>query len=207
MAKESQARLLEKALNAKYVVISVMGPYAKENEHKILIRKIREIHDCKYTFWHHQSRNATPEMVQELGAMAERENEAVYFVLIKGAKGRSGVDTNETSYATHYKVSPDGRLFAIPSAGEGMKVGLGTKPYALKIRKLVKAEGEIDLWEYSKFDERGSALVSVQGGSTMCAAKVATKAKDDKKMKSRFREIVAVAELVSPYSVWLAAGQ
>lgn len=108
MAKESQARLLEKALNAKYVVISVMGPYAKENEHKILIRKIREIHDCKYTFWHHQSHFA-PEMVQELGAMLRRENEAVYFVLIKGAKGRSGVDTNETSYATHYKVSPDGR--------------------------------------------------------------------------------------------------
>ncbi len=207
MQKEDQARLLEKACNAKYVVISIMGPYGDEEESDIFIRKTREIQDCKYTFWHHQSRNATPEMVQELGAMAEQENESVYFVLLKGAGGKSGDNTKKTTQATHYKSCPDGRLFGIPSAGEGIYVELGTKPYALKIRELVEAEGEIDLWAYSKFDQQGSALVSVQGGSTMCAVKVATKAKDDKKMKSRFREIVAVAELVSPYSVWLAVKQ
>lgn len=207
MPTDAQARLLKKACNAKYVVICVNGPYGHETETKILTRKTREIQDCKYTFWHHQSRNATPEMVQELGAMAERENEVVYFVLLKGAGGRPGEDTKKTTPATHYRVNPDGRLFGLPRAGEGIYVELGTKPYALKIRKLVEAEGEIDLWAYSKFDQQGSALVSVQGGSTMCAAKVATKAKDDTKMKSRFREIVAVAELVSPYSVWLAVKQ
>lgn len=189
---------LDEIIGARYAVISVMGPYAEESEKEIFRRKTREISDCGFTFWHHQSLGAKPEMVQKLGSKAKREGEPVYLILIKPASQRSVEGPRKSPQATVYK---KGVLEAYSPIPKGIYVETGTRPYALIIKNLNLAHGAIDLWDYSDFFKR-RAVKTRQGASTICAVKIPSYQLKDK-MKSHVRNIVAYAEVIEPFSVWL----
>ncbi len=198
--------LLKRALGAKYLVISVIGPYAHEEENEMLPRKKLEISKCGYTFWHHQSFQAQPDKVQEMGIQASQKDFPIYLVLVDPANGKKGaVDTKPTPPASHYRTSSNGILRKVPNEIYTETGGTRGKPFALKIRKLKEVTGTIDLWQYSEFGEkRGEALKIRRGGSTICAVRIATNSNAENRIKSHIRRVVAVAEIVKPFSVWLA---
>lgn len=185
-------------LSSRYVVIAVMGPYAGESESSIFSRKIGEIERHSFTLWHHQSLQARPGMVQKLGERASREGLPVHFVLTTSGSRGSGVDTKESQQATLYGSREIGAFSPIP---DGIYVETGRRPYALVIKDLMLARGTIDLWEYSDFFG-GGAVKTRQGASTVCAVNKPSSHLEDK-MKSHIRDIVAYAEIIEPYSVWL----
>jgi hypothetical protein len=198
ICSEPKSRI-ELPLDAKYLIISVMGPYAGEREQAIFKRKIGEIEENGFTFWHHQSNKANPKNVQRLGTNAKSENELIYFILIKTGSRTSGQDTKKSNQATKFSTRKKGPYKPIPST---IYVETGFRRYALVIRDLRLASGELNLWDYSDYFTKGPVL-SGRGASTLCTIKKSSR-DSEKKMKSNIREIVAIAEVIEPYSVWLA---
>lgn len=186
------------ALRSKYVVISVMGPYAGESEGDIFRRKTEEIEKHGFTFWHHQSYQAQPGMVQQTGEIAAREGELVYFILTRTGSRGSGTDTKRSRQATMFSKEEFGVYSPIP---EGIYVETGKRPYAIVIRGLILARWTVDLWEYCDMFGKG-AVKTRQGGSTVCVFKASSHHIEDR-MKSRFRDVIAYAEIIEPFSVWL----
>lgn len=185
-------------LRSKYVVISVMGPYAGESEGNIFRRKNEEIERHGFTFWHHQSYQAKPGVVQEMGKIAAREGEPVYLILTRTGSRGSGVDTKRSRQATMFSKEELGAYSPIP---EGIYVETGKRPYAIVIKDLILARGTLDLWEYCDMFGKG-AVKTRQGGSTVCAYKASSHHFEDK-MKSRYRDVLAYAKIIEPFSVWL----
>jgi hypothetical protein len=185
--------------NAAYVVLSVTGPYAGEGEDDIYARKVREIDTCGFTFWHHQSYQAKPDLVQRTGAQAEAEGQKLYLVIMRTGSNSAGVDTKKSNRATSYRGANYGPYEKMP---EGIYVEVGRSPYALVLKGFTIMNEEIDLWDYSSYEDPGRAIVTRQGGSTVCAVK-SFSGHNPEKMKSHVRKVVACAELISPYSVWL----
>ena len=186
-------RYLKCILDSNAIILSVTGPYAGESERDIFKRKRREIETTGYTFWHHQSRTAKPRDVQTFCKIHESQETPIYFVLITASSGGSGGDTKKSNQARYFKSAVDGSYNEIP---EGIYVETGRLPYALVIKELKITQGLIDLWDYSNWKE-GPIKTSL-GASTLCAVK-----KPSQGMKSRIRKVVACAEIVYPYSVWL----
>ena len=181
----------------QFFIIGVMGPYAGESEDSIFRRKKNEIEKVGYTFWHHQSSQAKPDMVQVFGKAAKEST--IKFVLTSTGSRRSGEDTKKHPRARRYSIKKNGPYYLIP---EPIYVETGRRPWALVINNLEIFDDRINLWDYSDFFSRG-ALRTRQGGSTVCAIKKSSR-DDPKKMKSNIRDIVAIAEVIEPFSVWLA---
>jgi hypothetical protein len=183
--------------NGNYFVISVMGPYAGESEKSIFIRKMKEIEANGYTLWHHQSYQAKPNMVQELGKSAK--GSPIKLILTSTGSRKRGEDTKKHTQAKRYSVEKGGTLSPIPAP---IYVEIGTRPWALVIKNLELVNQRINLWDYSDYFTKG-AFISKQGGSTICAIKQSSR-EDPKKMKSNVRDIVAIADVIEPFSVWLS---
>jgi len=181
----------------QFFIISVMGPYAGESENSIFNRKMNEIEENNYTFWHHQSNQAKPDMVQELGK--EAKGSTIKLILTSTGSRGSGGDTKKHPQARQYSTQKKGPYIPIP---EPIYVETGTRPWALVINNLELVYDRINLWDYSDFFSKG-AIRTRQGGSTVCAIKQSSR-DDSKKMKSNIRDIVATADVIEPYSVWLA---
>ena len=181
----------------QFFIISVMGPYAGESEDSIYERKINEIEENGYTFWHHQSNQAKPDMVQELGKAAK--GSSIQLILTSTGSRGSGEDTKKHPQAKRYSTNKDGPYKPIP---EPIYVETGRKPWALVINNLELVDDRINLWDYSDFFSKG-AVRTRQGGSTVCAIKQSSR-DDPKKMKSNIRDIVAITDVIEPFSVWLA---
>ena len=77
-----------------------MGPYAGESEDSIFKRKIKEIEENGYTFWHHQSYQAKPSMVQELGNAAK--GSMIKLIFTCTGSRRRGEDTKKHPQAKRY---------------------------------------------------------------------------------------------------------
>ena len=182
----------------QFFIISVMGPYAGENEDSIFKRKKREIEENGYTFWHHQSNQAKPNMVQVLGKAAK--GSTIKLILTSTASRRSGGDTKKHPQAKQYSPNENGPYEPIPAP---IYVETGTRPWALVINDLQLVSGRINLLDYSDFFSKGAVRTRI-GGSTVCALKQSSR-DDPKRMKSNIRDIVATAYLVEPFSVWLSA--
>jgi len=76
--------------------------------------------------------------------------------------------------------------------------------YALVFNELKLVDGVIDLWDYVDCFNQVKSLEIMRGASTLCAIrKNISKIPSQKKIKSRFRRILAVGKLCSPYGVWL----
>lgn len=60
----------------------------------------------------------------------------------------------------------------------------------------------LDLWQYADASDVSSLVRFSLGCSTVCTVRADTSA-HPRRMKSRYRAIVAVARLVEPYSAWL----
>jgi hypothetical protein len=180
-----------------YSILSVMGSYAGESEHSIFERKMREIEANGYTFWHIQSIKAQPQMVQKLGISAN--GKSIKFILTTGASSQKSRGTQKHPQAKRYRTEEKGRLSPIPRP---IYVETGSKPWALVIKNLEMVSRKINLWNYSDFFSQG-AIRNTLGGSTICAIKKSSRG-DPMKMKSNVRDIVAIADLVEPFSVWLS---
>ena len=184
--------LLEDVLNAKNIILSVTGPYAGESERDIYARKKYEINKVGYTFWHHQSNIGNPADVQEFCSAVDH-GLPIFFILISSSSGGGGGDTKKSDQAKFYSTKAVGSKKRIP---EDIYVEAGGRPYALVIKNLELAQGQIDLWKYSRLN--GEPIKTSRGASTLCAIKEPSEG-----MKSRFRNVVAFAEIVKPYSIWL----
>jgi len=162
---------------------------------------MKEIENCGFTFWHHQSYQAKPDLVQRIGFQAESERQRLYLVIISTGVHGSGLDTKKSKRATRYRTINRGDYEPIPP---GIYVETGKRPYALVIKDFSIIDEEIDLWDYSNFDNPKRAIVIRQGGSTVCAISRFS-GNNLERMKSHVRKVVACAEFVSPYSVWLGS--
>jgi hypothetical protein len=187
------------ARSAMYVVFSVTGPYAGEGEDDIYMRKMREIGACGYTLWHHQSYQAKPELVQRMGSQAEAEGQRLFLVIMRTGSHGGGIDTMKSNRATGYRVAEYGPYASIP---DDIYVEVGRSPYALVIKDFTIMREEIDPWGYSSYENPDSPVVTRQGGSTVCTISKYS-GHSPEKMKSHIRKVVACAEIMKPYSVWL----
>ena len=80
---------------------------------------------------------------------------------------------------------------------------LDRNSFALVFDKIELCNSEqLDLWNYSDFSDMNSSVKFIIGSSTICASRSNTKSQQQR-MKSRYREIIAVARLAEPYGVYI----
>ncbi len=199
----SRDELVMKALASPYVILSVMGPHAGEDEHTIYARKMKEIEDEGFSLWVHSSNSARPEAVKRLCRRAEDAGETPYCIFIAPSSPGGAQPTSQDRRAAEY--SGDRIHWQLVPAGINPTGNIGSpRTVALVLKELRTVEGhtDIDLWDYSVFEMPGKAVRIAQGASTLCAEK-APSTQDVRRIKSHIRRVTAIGSLVEPYSVWL----
>ena len=189
--------LLEAALEYPKCVVSVMGDHAGEDAGAIFNRKAADIARTGLTFWLMRSPKARPPQVQRICGTFP-----TYTIFIEPATKGGARPTREEDAAKEY--SDDGMLWhqlpkgLTPVTGK-LDAGAAALVFDMMTTNVV---GTLDLWDYSEALDIGKPLRFILGCSTVCAVRKDTKLYS-KKMKSRYREIVAVARLADPYCVWI----
>ena len=191
-------KLIEDALEATQCIISVMGDHAGEGVDKIFKRKIEDITKINRTFWLVKSPKAKPELVQK---MCRFDPTYVVFVepATKGGARPAIVDKKATTFSEDgFKWNP------LPNQLGPVTGKLDSRAYALVFNQLeiIAAKQEIDLWRYADFADQENPIKMILGCSTVCAIKKDMKG-HPKRLKSRFRHVVAVGLLAAPYCVWV----
>lgn len=194
----TEKTLLKEALSASRCVLSVMGDHAGEGVAAIFQRKMADIKKATITFWLVKSPKAKPTLVQDLCG-----GRPAYVLFVAPATMGGARPTESDEKAVEYSV--DGLSWRTLPVGLGPVTGrLDSGAYALVFDALAAVEQEIpaDLWSYADFADPGKPIRTILGCSTVCAMK-----KDmmnhPKRMKSRFRKIVAVARMTAPYCVFV----
>jgi len=185
-----------------YSVLSVMGPHAGEESGAIFARKIADIREVGRTFWVLRSHKAKPDMIQTIGtSVCSGSGERLCAFLAPSSPG-GAVPTKTSAAATEY--SADRSKWHTLPVGISPVTGQMTKgTCALVFDQLsLRASAVVDLWQYADFFNRELPVKIRQGASTVCMARGNTSAHPDR-MKSRFRQVVAVGRLVEPFAVWL----
>jgi len=215
------ANLSSDCLRQSHTIISIMGAHAGESPKKIFHRKMHDISCLGWTLWLIKSHKAKPDRVQAMG----RQTSPLYVAFITSAS-RTGAqlavtddpakqysDDNETWMKLPPKLGPvTGHLGSGRSGAYALKLDQ-LELYARYVRKgeieyIDNREDleEIDLWDYSEFDEdipgAGRSLDTRIGCSTVCAERVDTDTKR-RGMNSRYRKVIACARLCAPYAVWV----
>jgi len=194
---------MSKALEAKFVIISVIGPHAGENESQIFNRKINDIEISGKTFWLIKSRKAKPDMVQTICLQAKKENKEVFCIFIEPSSVGRSVPTKISNSAKMFSFDKQ-KWFEIPKNISPVTGKIDNSAYALIFNELMLEKGIIDLWKYANFFDPLQPIKIVRGASTVCAIKKdMRKVSSKEKIKSRFRQIVAIGKLCFPYGVWL----
>jgi hypothetical protein len=187
-------------IDSKYLIISVIGPHAHETENTIFKRKIEDINKVGKTFWLTKSHQSKPDMVQQFCLIGLREKLNVYCFFIEPSKIGGAIPTMEDKSAESF--SADGKTWQKLPDGLGPVTGnINKNAYALVFDDLKMVTDSIDLWDYVNFFKPNEPLKIMQGGSTLCALKQENDFKNE--IKSRYRKIVAVGRLATPYCVWL----
>jgi hypothetical protein len=185
-------------LDLKYVVISLIGSHAGEEENKIIEKKMEDIQSVGYTLWLVRSNRIKPEMVQDLCSKAEAEKTDCYCLFIKG----DAKPTISKTYATHY--SKDRKAWELmgkdlsPVSG---KIDGGA--YGLVFNKLELVDDAIDWRNYNEFVDKNEPLRrNMPGASTHCAIRKDIITLTDINERYR-RKVVAIGKLCKPFCVYL----
>ena len=189
--------LLHEALVAPGCVISVMGAHAGEDADLIFRRKIADCARVGRTFWVARSPKARPAQVQTICTRGWG-----YVVFVDPSSPGGARPTTRADSATEY--SPDRTAwFPLPS-GLGPVTGkLDNSAVAFVFDELTTdVDGTVDLWAYADAWDSDMPLRFALGLSTACALRK-DMSRHPRRMKSRYRRVVAVGRLADPYSVWL----
>jgi len=188
--------LLAACLDARFVGISVIGPHANEGVADIFKRKMDDIQCIGKTFWLVASSKVRPLIVQEMC----RANGAGYVVFVES----SGVPRPAITAIAAVESSTDQQTWEPLPVGLGPVTGkLGLSAKALIFDALELCHGEpFDMWAYGELPDGTKPLDTRIGHSTVLALKYDTSV-HSKKMKSRFRQVVACGRLQNPFCVWL----
>jgi hypothetical protein len=189
--------LVDQALAAPGCVISVMGGHAGEGVDTIFKRKMADVDAVGRTFWVARSPKARPSQVQQLCA-AERG----YVIFVEPAIAGGAKPTTACVSASEY--SGDRVKWLPLPQGIGLVTGkLDDAATAFVFDQLTTDTGRVlDLWQYADASDKSSPVRFILGRSTVCAVRADTSA-NPRRMKSRYRAVVAVARLAEPYSAWL----
>ena len=189
--------LLDDALRASECVLSVMGAHADEDADTIFGRKIEDCRIVGRTFWVAKSAKARPVQVQ---AMCGSGSHYTIFVGPSSPGGARPATVSDS--AAEY--SPDGATWSSLPDGLGPVTGqMDRRGAALVFDRLtIDVDATIDLWEYADGANPDMPLKFRLGLSTVCAVRKDMSAHPGR-MKSRYRQVVAVARLAQPYCVWL----
>jgi len=195
--KKDNMTLLDAALSSPNCVISIMGDHAGESADAIFTRKLVDIARTGITFWLMRSPKAKPQQVQEIC-----KPNPTYAIFISPATKGGARPTVKEDVAKEYS---DDKMnwHMIPKEITPVTGKLDTAATALVFdRMTTDVSGTLDLWNYSEAFAVDKPLRFILGCSTVCAVKKDMKSNPEK-IKSRYREIVAVARLVGPYCVWI----
>jgi hypothetical protein len=189
--------LVDQALAAPGCAISVMGGHAGEGVDAIFKRKMDDVAAVGRTFWVARSPKARPGQVQKLCA-AERG----YVIFVEPATAGGARPTTVSDSAS--ECSGDRVKWLPLPQGIGLVTGkLDDAATAFVFDQLTTNAGRVfDLWQYADASGKGSPVRFILGRSTVCAVRADMSA-NPRRMKSRYRAVVAVARLAEPYAVWL----
>jgi hypothetical protein len=195
--------------NEKFVVLSVVGPHAGETEGEIFRRKITDITNMGTTFWLIKSHKAKPDLVQQFCRCARAESRNAFAVFIEPSAKGCAIPTRDGARA--HAISTVKKYSADKT--EWTEFPMGLTPVTGKIDgisfallfdrlELLATRRIIDLWNYADFFNQENPIRIRQRSSTLCAMKK-DMSRSKNKIKSRFRKVVAVGRLRSPYCVWV----
>ena len=190
--------LLGEALRAPKCVISVMGAHAGEDAAAIFSRKIDDCREVGRTFWVAKSAKARPTQVQ-----ATCGDSSGYVIFVEPATPGGARPTKESDSASEF--SPDRVTWLPLPSGIGPVTGqMDNSAAALIFDRLTTDldDRTLDLWRYADAADAERPLKFILGLSTACAVQK-DMSEHPKRMKSRYRRIVAVARLAEPYCVWV----
>lgn len=189
--------LLDEALGAPGCIISVMGAHAGEDAAVIFKRKIEDCRAIGRTFWVAKSAKARPQQVQAVCGPGRG-----YVIFVEPATSGGARPTTGSAFAKDY--SPDGIVWSPLPEGLGPVTGqMDAHATALVFDGLTTdVDRTIDLWAYADGANPDLPVRFILGLSTVCAVRKDT-SQHPGRMKSRYRRVVAVAQLAEPYCVWL----
>jgi hypothetical protein len=189
--------LLDEALGATECVISVMGAHAGEDADTIFERKIEDCRTVGRTFWVAKSAKARPQQVQAICGSARG-----YVIFVEPATPSGARATTESASAEEY--SPDRIVWSPLPKGLGPVTGQidGHAAALVFDRLIMHVDRTIDLWTYADGANPDMPLRFILGLSTACAVRKDMSGHPSR-MKSRYRRVVAAAQLAEPYCVWL----
>lgn len=189
--------LVDQALAASSCVISVMGDHAGEGVDAIFKRKMADVDAVGRTFWVARSPKAHPEQVQQMCSARPG-----YVIFVEPATVGGAKPTTTSDPAAEY--SSDRSTWLPLPHGMGPVTGkLDRGATAFVFDQLATdASSLLDLWQYADGSDSSNPVRFVLGCSTVCAVRQDMSA-HPRRMKSRYRTVVAVGGLVEPYSVWL----
>ena len=189
--------LVDQALAAPGCVISVMGDHAGEGVDAIFKRKMADVDAVGRTFWVARSAKARPGQVQQLCA-AERG----YVIFVEPATAGGAKPTTASDSASQYS-GDRVKWLPLPQRMGPVTGKMDDATTAFVFDQLTRDTGRVlDLWQFADRSDMSSPVRFILGCSTVCATRADTSA-HPRRMKSRYRAIVAVARLVEPYSAWL----
>ena len=178
----------------------MVGTHANEEIGHIFARKIAEIRRFGKTYWAYRSSIANPKAVQKFGLKAEKEKKAVVCLFIGASSEGVTKPTKGSQKALWHSLNKKDWL-RIPN--DNLITGSNRSSFALVLNKIdLMDNAYIDLWRYSQNNNPEKAVRIMLGSSTICCLKHSSE-NDPSKMKSRYRRVLAVGTLVSPYGVWL----
>ena len=195
--KKDNMKLLELALKCPNCVVSVMGDHAGEGVVEIFKRKKADIERLGLTFWLMRSPKARPPQIQKL-----TKTVPIYTIFIAPAAKGGARPTTEEIAAREF--SSDGIIWHQFPGGLSPVTGKLDGSAAALVFDMMSTDvsGVLDLWDYADAKDISNPLKFILGCSTVCAVRKDTKSHPER-MKSRHREIVAVARLANPYCVWV----
>lgn len=195
--KKDDMTLLKAALECHQCIVSVMGDHAGEGTDAIFDRKKNDIERIGVTFWLMRSPKARPLQVQGIC-----KTSPAYAIFVEPATKGGARPTTEEDAAIEY--SNDRILWHKLHKGISPVTGkLDASATALVFDMMTTdVRGTLDLWNYGDALDIHKPLRFILGCSTVCAVRKNMKS-HPQKMKSRYRGIVAVAQLADPYCVWV----
>lgn len=185
-----------------YSLLSVMGPHAGEDSDTIFARKIEDIRKAGRTFWVVRSHKAKPDMIQTIGATAWGMSGDPLCAFISPSSPGGAVPTRTASAAVEYSADRS-EWKAMPHGITPVTGQLTPSTCALVFDQLRLPTGAaVDLWQYADFFDPESPVRIRQGASTLGVTRRDTSEHSDR-MKSHFRQVIAVGRLTHPFGIWL----
>ena len=175
------------------LILSVMGLHAGEGIERIFERKIRDILICGKTLWLVRSPFVKPERAQAF------LNDSSSVLFLAPASSNGSRPTTDSCCAK--EMSSDGKRWE--KLPDGISPVTGRLPaYALVLTELsiCKASWLIDLWMFS---DPGDVPVRFKLGMSTALAKTKDVSLDSRRMKSRFRQVLARGVIKDPYVVFV----